>query len=109
MRCPACGHKPITTGFGELVGACPSCGLEYGDGEEGFYVGALIMNMVACLLSFAVTFGIALALTWPDVPWTAITYTCLAVMTVVTIWFYPRSKTIWIWLDLRLHRDVLGR
>jgi uncharacterized protein (DUF983 family) len=103
MRCPLCGYKPITHSFGEIVEVCPGCGYAYEQGESGYYVGALIMNMAVCLLSFAAVFGIALAVTWPDVPWTAVTYLCIAAMVVVPIWFYPRSKTTWIWADLRIH------
>lgn len=109
MRCPVCGHKPITTGYGELVETCPECRTDYAAGEEGYYVGALIVNMAVCLLSFFAAFAIGLAVTWPDVPWTGLTYGLLAVMVVVPIWFYPRSKTVWVWLDLRLHKDVLSR
>lgn len=103
LRCPLCGHKPITRSFGEIVERCPGCGFEYGDGEDGYYVGALIMNMAVAMLTFLVTFGLALVLTWPDVPWTAVTYVCVAATVVVPIWFYPRSKTLWIWADLKLH------
>jgi uncharacterized protein (DUF983 family) len=103
MRCPLCGYKPITHSFGEIVARCPGCGYEYEQGESGYYVGALIMNMAVCLLSFAAVFGIALAVTWPDVPWTLVSSLCIAAMVVVPIWFYPRSKTVWIWADLRLH------
>ncbi|HUG84402.1 MAG TPA: DUF983 domain-containing protein [Euzebya sp.] len=103
MRCPLCGHKPITHAYGEIIPQCPGCGYEFEQGESGYYTGALIMNMAVCLVSFAVTFGLGLALTWPDVPWTALSYICIAAMVVVPIWFYPRSKTVWIWADLRIH------
>lgn len=103
MRCPLCGYKPITHSFGEIVDRCPGCGFQYGQGEDGYYVGALIMNMVAALLTFLITFGLALALTWPDVPWSAVTNICVAAMVIIPIWFYPRSKTLWIWADLKIH------
>ncbi|MGI9016075.1 MAG: DUF983 domain-containing protein [Euzebya sp.] len=103
MRCPLCGHKPISHSFGEIVPQCPGCGYEFEQGQEGYYVGALIMNMAACMLTFLFTFGLSLLLTWPDVPWTAVTYVILAVMVIVPIWFYPRSKTVWIWADLKIH------
>ena len=103
MRCPLCGYKPITHSFGEIVERCPGCGYQYGSGESGYYVGALIMNMAVSLVSFVAVFGLALAITWPDVPWTLVTYICIAAMVVVPIWFYPRSKTVWIWADLTIH------
>ena len=102
-RCPLCGHKPITHYFGELVDTCPGCGYTFEQGEEGYYVGALIVNMAVCLASFFAVFAGGLLLTWPDVPWTVLTYVCIAAMVIVPVWFYPRSKTVWIWLDLRIH------
>ncbi len=103
MRCPLCGHKPITHSFGEIVEQCPGCGYAFEQGESGYYVGALIMNMAVCLISFAATFGLLLMITWPDVPWTAVSYICIAMMVIVPIWFYPRSKTVWIWADLKIN------
>lgn len=103
MRCPLCGYKPITRSYGELVEECPGCGYAFDQGESGYYTGALIMNMAVCLIAFVMTFGIGLAVTWPDVPWTTLTYICIGMMVVVPIWFYPRSKTLWIWTDLTIH------
>ncbi|WP_370328435.1 DUF983 domain-containing protein [Euzebya sp.] len=108
MRCPLCGQKPITSGYGELVETCPGCGYDFDQGEEGYYVGALIMNTVAVLLTFVAGFGIGLAVTWPDVPWTALTWILIVAVAVVAIWFYPRSKTLWIWMDLKIHPYSTG-
>lgn len=103
LRCPLCGHKPITAGYGELVETCPNCHYTYAQGEDGYYVGALIVNMAVCLISFFVTFVGVIVLTWPDVPWNALTFIAIGVMIAVPIWFYPRSKTVWVWLDLKIH------
>lgn len=103
LRCPLCGHKPITHSFGEIVEQCPGCDYAFEQGESGYYVGALIMNMAVCLGSFLLTFGLGLALTWPDVPWTVLSYVCIGAMVVIPIWFYPRSKTLWIYADLKIH------
>lgn len=108
LRCPLCGHKPITEKFGEIVETCPSCHTTFGNGEDGYYVGALIVNMAMCLISFFVAFVGAILITWPDVPWSWLAPFTIAVMVVVPIWFYPRSKTVWIWLDLRIHPYAAG-
>lgn len=104
LRCPLCGHKPITApGYGEIVQICPGCGYEFEQGEDGYYVGALIVNMAVCLISFFVTLVGTMLLTWPDVPWTGLWVGSIAVMVLVPVWFYPRSKTVWVWLDLKIH------
>lgn len=102
LRCPLCGHRPITHKFGELVEQCPGCGYAF-EKEEGYWVGALIVNMAMVIVSFAVAFALGLALTWPDVPWTVLTIACMVVVGIVPIVFYPLSKTIWIWVDLTIH------
>ncbi len=33
----------------------------------------------------------------------------LPVIGILPIWFYPRSKTVWVWFDLRTHLDAFGR
>lgn len=102
LRCPVCGYKPVTENFGEMVETCPGCGHTYGNGEDGYYVGALIINMAVSMITFVVTIGLVLAVTWPDVPWTAMTYILITVMILVPVFFYPRSKTVWIWLDMQV-------
>lgn len=112
LRCPLCGWRPITSAWGDIVDTCPGCGHTFA-AEEGYWVGALIINMAAVIGVFAVLFGGALLLTWPNVPWNAVTIGCAGAMAATSIWFYPRSKTLWVWLDLRAHpyssEDAAGR
>ncbi|MEE8603595.1 DUF983 domain-containing protein [Euzebya tangerina] len=103
MQCPMCGYAPVTHSFGEIVETCEGCGFDFERGESGYYVGAMIMSMAVCLLSFLVIFGVSLLVTWPDVPWTLVTWIAVAAMVIIPIWFYPRSKTIWIWADHRIN------
>lgn len=101
-RCPLCGHREIFRSWGELVERCPGCGYSF-EREEGYWVGAMIVNIgVAQALFFALFLG-GLALTWPEVPWTTLLVVSLVVMAAFPVWFYPRSKTLWVWLDLRVH------
>lgn len=108
VACPRCGCKPITARFGEMVERCPCCGLRF-EREEGYWVGALIVNLGFTMLVFLLWFGGWLVATWPDVPWNVVLWAGFPVIGLLPIWFYPRSKTLWLWFDLRAGLDAFGR
>ena len=45
-RCPNCGRGKLFRGVFRMLLACPVCGLSYFP-EQGYYVGAMIINYVA--------------------------------------------------------------
>jgi uncharacterized protein (DUF983 family) len=45
-RCPNCGHGLLFRGVFRMLNGCPECGLSYFP-EQGYYVGAMIINYVA--------------------------------------------------------------
>ncbi len=102
LRCPLCGARGIFTRWGQLHDRCPGCGYSFAR-EEGYWVGGMIVNLGVAQILFMATFLTGTALTWPDVPWTALIAAGVVLMVGLPIWLYPRSKTLWIWLDLRLH------
>jgi hypothetical protein len=86
-----------------MVERCPRCGLRF-EREEGYWVGAMIVNLAVTELAFGVVFAAGLIIYWPDVPWGWLTVVAVAVNAVVPLAFYPFSKTTWMALDLLLHR-----
>ena len=101
-RCPHCGDKNIWKKFGEPVANCPTCGYLY-EREEGYWVGAMIVNIGAAMLVFMAVFVGGMLITWPDVPWTVLLIATATLMVLGPILFYPQTKTIWVWLDLKVH------
>jgi hypothetical protein len=74
--------------------------------EEGYYLGALLLNLVAAELVLA---GAALALmlaTWPDVPWSTVMYGGAVLMLLVPMFCYPFAKLVWLAVDLRMQPDM---
>lgn len=75
----------------------------YFEREEGYWTGAMAINLIVTELAFtAVMVGVIVA-TWPNIPTIPLLIAGLAVNAVVSIAFYPLAKTIWIAIDLILH------
>jgi hypothetical protein len=85
------------------VERCPGCGLRF-EREEGYWVGAMIVNFAVTELAFVVVFVVGMVLFWPDVRWGWLTVVVLAVNGITPIVFYPFSKTLWVAMDMLLHR-----
>ena len=113
-RCPHCGERRIWVSFGQTVDNCPTCGYRY-EREEGYWVGAMVVSIGMVMLTFMAVFVGGMLLTWPDVPWNVLLVATCALMILMPIVLYRQTKTIWVWLDLKIHpyegdeRDWQGR
>lgn len=70
LRCPHCAEGHLRQSWLKLKLKCPACGLRTDRGEEDFFNGGMMWNIVfseGALLAAGLLIGI---LTWPDVPWT---------------------------------------
>jgi uncharacterized protein (DUF983 family) len=75
-RCPNCGRGRLFRGVFRMFSRCPECGLSYFP-EQGYYVGAMIINYVA---TTALVVGIfLLSLLVPD-------FTRLSVNEKIMLW-----------------------
>jgi len=75
-RCPNCGRGRLFRGVFRMMQRCSECGLSYFP-EQGYYVGAMIINYVA---TTAVVVGIfLLSLLIPD-------FTRLSTNSKITLW-----------------------
>ena len=101
-HCPHCGEKRIWQSFGETVANCPTCGYRY-EREEGYWVGAMIVSIGAVMITFMAVFVGGMLITWPDVPWNTLLILTASLMVLMPIVFYRQTKTIWVWLDLKVH------
>jgi len=81
-----------------MVDDCPRCGLHF-EREEGYWAGALAINIGVAGAVFIVTFGVALALTVPDVPVAPLLAILIPLMILVPLLGYPFSKTVWVAVD----------
>jgi uncharacterized protein (DUF983 family) len=103
-RCSRCGSGGLFRRWFTMVPRCPRCGLLF-EREEGQWVGAMIVNFTVTEIVFVVVLVGGLLLTWPDVPWIGLTVVGVATNVLAPIVFYPISKTIWVGIDLLMHRS----
>lgn len=114
LRCPNCAEGKLRHNWLKLKPKCPVCGLRTDRGEEDFFNGGMMWNIVfseGALLASGVLIGI---LTWPDVPWSLMYWLGMALMVIVPFVFYPFSLGFWlandIWIrplteeEMRWHR-----
>lgn len=82
-----------------MVERCPRCGLRF-EREEGYWVGAMTMNIGVTELLFAVLLVVAITLTWPEIPVWPLVAVGVVINGLFPVLFYPFSKTIWLAVDL---------
>jgi uncharacterized protein (DUF983 family) len=100
LRCPHCGTGGLLRSWLRFEPKCGGCGLRTDRGEEDFFLGGMMWNIILAegMLLLA---GVLLAvLTWPDVPWTFMQWGGVALMAIVPFVFYPLSLTTWLASDI---------
>lgn len=98
-RCPKCGHREIFRRYFTLLERCPSCGYKF-ELEEGYWTGAIIMNMASTEALFLALFIGYVIVSAPDVEWVNLLIIGAATNVLFPVLFYPWSKTIWMAFDL---------
>jgi xanthosine utilization system XapX-like protein len=68
--------------------------------EEGFFLGAFVVNFGVMLISLAAFIAVGVAVTLPDPDPVALAVGGAIVGVVVPIAFYPMSRTFWSAIDL---------
>ncbi len=97
-RCPRCGSGKLFHHYLAMVPDCPRCGLHF-EREQGYWAGALAINIICVGGLFAVTFLVAMILTVPDVPVGLMLAIFIPMMALGPIVWYPFSKTLWVAVD----------
>jgi uncharacterized protein (DUF983 family) len=97
-RCGRCGAGKLFHHWVEMVEDCPRCGLHF-EREQGYWAGALAINIILSGGLFTVVFVVLLALTIPHVPVVPLLAVLVPIAVLSPIVFYPFSKTIWLAVD----------
>ena len=102
-RCPRCGERRIFERRFTLKTRCPTCDLRF-EKEEGGFLGAMALNYTVAVLFWLIVMAVGIALTVPVVPVAPLLVASIGVLTVVPIWFYPRSKALWAAIEFLVER-----
>ena len=82
----------------EKTGDLAVCGLHF-EREQGYWAGALAINIIATGGLFAIVFVALLAVTIPDVPVVELLIVLVPIALLGPIVYYPFSKTVWVAVD----------
>jgi uncharacterized protein (DUF983 family) len=97
-RCPRCGSGHLFRRYFTLVPDCPRCGLHF-EREQGYFAGALAINIAVVGAVFVVVFAALIAMTIPDIPVAPLLAVLVPIMLFGPILYYPYSKTVWMAVD----------
>ncbi len=104
-RCPRCGERRVFDGYFALKDACPNCGLDLVR-EEGYYVGAMTVNIIAAELLAIFIIAVVVIWTLPDIPVNSLIIAGVAVSILFPVLFYPVTKTLWLGIDLAYFNQI---
>lgn len=98
MRCPDCGRGSFGGGYLPRA-SCPVCGIKLGRGESDHFLGSYTLNLL-----FGLTLAVAMTVLGVRFgghrPAWVLALIAIAVCIPAIVWFYPRSKLVWLAVDL---------
>jgi uncharacterized protein (DUF983 family) len=106
LRCPRCGGRGLFQSWLRPKRACPYCGQLIERAEEGYFLGALLVNLVIAEVLPLAIIVVEIIRTWPHSPWNLILYGGAALAALSPFVFYPFSKLIWLAVDLFIQPSV---
>jgi uncharacterized protein (DUF983 family) len=96
--CPKCGSRKTHMKYFSIKDTCPKCGLKF-EREEGYWTGAMAVNIVFSAIVIALGLAIGLITTAPDIAVVPIIATLAPLTVLLPILGYPFSQTIWMGID----------
>jgi uncharacterized protein (DUF983 family) len=104
-RCPRCGSGGLFPGWFRMSDRCPGCGL-YFEREEGYWLGAMAVNLGMVSGLFLAVLAVGLALTIPDVAVGPLLAATLPVVILGPLLLFGVSRTLWVAIDRVLRRAL---
>ena len=111
LRCPHCRRGKVLRNWYGMHERCPACHFRYERSDENYFQGAMFINFMIGGFTFGASLLAVLMLSWPNVPWDALTYGAPVVMLAFMVLLYPISKVVWLTVDVMLRpvtREELG-
>src|ERR1043166_3003690 len=102
LHCPRCGGPGLFQSWFRPRTACPTCGRSIQRGEEGYFLGSLLVNLVIAEILPLATVVVFVVATWPHTRWNLLLYGGAALAPISPFVFYRFSKLLWLAVDLFL-------
>ena len=83
-----------------MLESCANCGFQYRRSDQNYFTAAIVVNYFMCGAIFAISFLATLLITWPDVPWDALTYVFPVAMVAIVVLLHPIAKVVWLTVDV---------
>jgi uncharacterized protein (DUF983 family) len=105
LHCPACDGSHLFMSWFRMKARCPTCGFAL-EREEGYFSGAMAVNLIVTEFSLtAVLVAAAIAswplvTTWPSPPLQIAWLASIVAAGVLPLLFYPFAKLLWVAFDL---------
>ena len=99
-RCPVCGGGDLFRHWLHMKPSCPTCGLNFVRGEDGYTLGAYWFNLAAAEGVTTASMLTTVISTWPEVPWNVLRFTGPIEALVMPFVFFPFSRTLFLAFDL---------
>ena len=104
LRCPWCGsRRTFIHRWFRKYDRCRTCGIRWRR-EEGFELGAVTINTVLTFIVLTACMTVGFIATSPDIPVLPMVLSLLGIAVLMPIVIYPFTFTIWLALDLAVHR-----
>lgn len=98
-RCPVCGSKAISRHPAHVLVVCPNCGLSL-ERQVGSFIGGVGLNTITAFAALLVVIVGGFIATGGEASVTRILLPALAVSLIVPLFFYARSRLLWVALEL---------
>jgi uncharacterized protein (DUF983 family) len=102
LRCPNCGNRGIFQTWFTLRPECPHCGMRLDRGEDDYFIGAYLFNLIAVEILLWGILAVVLMLTLPNPPWVALQYGAAIAVVVGAFVCFPFANTTWLAVDLAM-------
>ena len=100
LRCPHCGGGPVVASWFRMHPRCGACGLRTERGEEDFFLGSMMFNIILSEGLFLVFVVGLIVARWPRVPWGFLQTWAIALMAAAPFLVFPWTKTLWLASDI---------
>ncbi len=100
LRCPHCGRGRLFERWVRMRRRCDVCGLILERGEEDYFIGAYMLNLIIAELIVVAAMLVVLLATWPAVPWQTMLWAIVILTIPAVVFTYPFSRSLWLAIDL---------